>query len=118
MAEAAAAGAAAMRLPWVPLARGELTASDHACFLEAGIPGFLASTPEILSHPHYHTVRDLPATVPAANLEAAARTFWASVRGLVQAEVTPPAALGPTAAPGRELPSPGARRDRAARDVP
>jgi hypothetical protein len=112
MAAAAAAGAAALDLPWRPIAQPELTASDHACFLGAGVPGFLASTPTILEHPHYHTVGDVASTVPAANLEAAARTFWASVRGLAAGELTPPAEAARVSAASRAqarpAPSPAA----------
>jgi Peptidase family M28 len=80
LADATDRGAAGLGLPWRSSPRPPLTASDHACFREHGIPALLVSTPTILQHPSYHTVGDVAEGVSRENLEASARLLWAGVR--------------------------------------
>jgi hypothetical protein len=86
MPQLVARGAAALGLPWSVFSRPALLASDHACFLEEGVPGFLASTPNIFEHPDYHTANDVAAGVSPDNLVSAARLLWAGARGLATGE--------------------------------
>jgi aminopeptidase YwaD len=95
MPELVQAGATELRLDpsWPVYARGAETGSDHYWFLANGIPAFLASTPEIHSHPTYHTPNDVASGVSPENLESSAKLLWAGVRALAMgAEVPAPTA--------------------------
>jgi hypothetical protein len=88
MVSATNAAAAELGLPWSATVEPHLLASDHACFVGAGVPGFLASTPTIREHPDYHTAGDVASGVSPANLESAAKMIWAGVRELATGELT------------------------------
>lgn len=104
-------GAADLGLAWRVTAQPPLTASDHACFRERGIPAFLAFTPTILEHPAYHTVDDVAAGVSRENLEASARLLWAGVREIAtgRAPVAASAPRAPAAAIAGPAPATGAQ---------
>jgi Zn-dependent M28 family amino/carboxypeptidase len=54
--------------------------SDDKCFAQAGVPALAAVTPG--PHPNYHTPKDTVDTMVDADLEAAARLLWATLRPL------------------------------------
>ncbi|HYG68021.1 MAG TPA: M20/M25/M40 family metallo-hydrolase, partial [Anaeromyxobacteraceae bacterium] len=76
------AGAAALGLPeaWPVYPIGPSGGSDHAPFVEAGVPGVLFLTPQFEDHDAYHTPGDTPEGVRRETLEAAAKLVWATVR--------------------------------------
>ncbi len=80
LAELMQATAAEIALPYTTAVAEELLASDHACFVWAGVSAVLASTPG--PHAYYHTPEDTAATILSEDLEASASLLWVTLKAL------------------------------------
>ena len=80
LAELMQATAAEIALPYTTAVAEELLASDHACFVWAGVSAVLASTPG--PHAYYHTPEDTAATILSEDLEASASLLWVTLQAL------------------------------------
>jgi Zn-dependent M28 family amino/carboxypeptidase len=56
-----------------------LLASDHACFVGAGIPAVVAFSTTFSDHDKYHTPKDTAATISTAALKASLDLMWAFI---------------------------------------
>jgi hypothetical protein len=79
IAKVMAGSSAAMGMSYAVTPVDPLLASDHACFVEAGIPAVMAFATAFADHNKYHTPKDTAAAINSAALKASLDLMWAFI---------------------------------------
>ena len=79
IAKVMAGSSAAMGMSYAVTPVDPLLASDHACFVQAGIPAVMAFATAFADHNKYHTPKDTAAAINSAALKASLDLMWAFV---------------------------------------